>query len=225
MLLNGGLPLWYFIVHRYAPLQQTLVVDSHRTLPEGVASIVLTNELPPQELRKIEALSTVRKPAARCTMVGPFAGLEGADRFVARLQVLDVQAFVQNLELPGGPVYRVHLPALNSQRDARQVLAQLHAEGVDSYLISRGDLANGIFLGVFSQGEEAQARVRELKSLGWQAEIQKIDRTYHEIWVMFAEGEAQKIARKTWWEWLDDEKSFEERQNFCLDVASEENFL
>lgn len=211
--------------YRQAPPQQAMVIDSHQPLPEGVASIVLISELSPQELYKTDIPSPGRQSSALCTMVGPFGDLSSADRFVARLKVLDVRAFVQNMELPAGTGYWVHLPSFGSQQDAKRVLAQLHSEGVDSHIITRGRLANGISLGVFSREEEALLRVSELASLGWQPEIVKIDRPHREVWVMFAEGEEQKIARNTWSEWLDNKKSFEERQNYCLDVASEENFL
>lgn len=225
LLLNGGLPLWYFIGHRQVPHQQTPVIDSQRPLPEGAKSIVLISELPSQELRTITPVEPARASTPLCTMVGSFADLDSADQFVARLNILDVKASVKILELSAGSGYWVHLPPQRSDREARRVLAQLQSEGLDSYIISRGDLANGISLGVFSRKEDAQARVAELLSLGWEAETQLIDRSYEEVWVMFGKGEAQKITKKTWREWLDDKKTFEERENFCLDVASGENFL
>lgn len=228
LLLNGILPLWYL----FGPsgqgdmsAMQSVVIENHRPVPESAAPIVLIAELPAEALQVLDELDPPRERAALCTMVGPFDDLESADRFVARLNILDVQASSETVQLSAGAGYQVYLPPQNSSRDARKLLAQLHSAGVDSYIIARGELARGIHLGVFSDRAQAQSHIAELQALGWSAESRLIDRSYREIWVMFGPGEAQKIDRKTWWEWLDQKKPFEEQQNFCLDVASGSNFL
>lgn len=72
-----------------------------------------------------------------------------------------------------GP-YRVYLPPMGSRHAASQRIDELRAAGVeDLIIISEGAHRNGISLGVFSRSASAERRVRELQSLGIDAQIEE----------------------------------------------------
>lgn len=50
----------------------------------------------------------------------------------------------------------VHLPKFESEARARDVLKELHARGIDSFLIQTGDLTGAVSLGVFSFQSRAE---------------------------------------------------------------------
>lgn len=156
-----------------------------------------------------------------CDMVGPFERLLSAEYFVEALVALDVAALVKELEVPEGTGYWVHLPPESSKKEALKRLREVQAKQIDSYLIPKGELANGISFGMFTLEELAVARRDDMRSLGYEANIREITRTRKEIWVVLGQGQAQKLSSETWLDLLSRENNVEKQQNYCSGVASE----
>jgi hypothetical protein len=166
-----------------------------------------------------------RDPEKLCEMVGPYDALLQAEYLLERLQALGATAEVREIEVPEGVGYWVHLPPELSRKQALQRLREVQAEKIDSYLIPRGELANGVSLGMFTQQALAIARKKELRQLGYDAEIKEITRAHREVWVVLAPGSGQIISDKAWVELLDDKNNVEKQQKYCQGVASEQKFL
>lgn len=156
-----------------------------------------------------------------CTLVGPYADRPSAETAVQRLQALDLDARVRDLEVPDGAGYWVYLEPELSHRAALRRLHELQAKQVDSYIIPRGDLANGISFGMFSREALAEARRDEMRDKGYEARIREIERTHREIWVSLPPGDARKLGDGLWEDLLEQTSGLERRQNFCPGVASE----
>lgn len=207
-----------------------------------VQSLQLLSELPPASVAgvdaetadqsaKINAVSgSSRQPPIKknnkplCALVGPFKDREGAAEFQQRLSAMDIRSNVKDVELPAGLRYQIYLPPEVSQKAALRKLAELQAKKIDSYVIPKGDLENGISLGLYSQKDLADQRLGEVQAIGLPAAIKVIERTYWEIWVMLEEGEGEKMSELAWSRVMDGINSIEKRQNFCLPVASDEKF-
>ena len=192
--------------------------------PEAPTHIRLLSELDPQSLRPRVQPGETREIRDLCIMVGAFQDAAEAQLFISRLAALDVAAYVHPVDLPAGANYWVYLQPLNNRDTARRRLAELQARGIDSYIIPKGELENGISLGVFTRRDLAEARLAELAGLGLDAKMQIIDRTYRELWVMLGSGEEHKLAEAVWLDLLQQYFSLQQRQNFCSDVASAKNF-
>ncbi|PCK08778.1 MAG: SPOR domain-containing protein [Alteromonadaceae bacterium] len=158
-----------------------------------------------------------------CEMLGAFPDRLSADDFVERLKAIEVASSVQELELPAGEGYWVYLPPENNRGEALRKLSELQSRGVDSYVIPKGELENGISLGMFSKKNLADARIEQLKSLGLEPKIESIERTYREFWVMLEHREEEKMSDLTWEKTLKDNKMLQRRQNYCFALASEQN--
>lgn len=156
-----------------------------------------------------------------CTLVGPYADRPSAETAVQRLQALDLDARVRDLEVPDGEGYWVYLEPELSHRAALRRLHELQAKQIDSYIIPRGDLENGISFGMFSREALARARRDEMREQGYEARIREIERTHREIWVSLPPGDAQKLGEGLWEDLLEQAPELERRQNFCPGVASE----
>lgn len=159
-----------------------------------------------------------------CEMVGPFKDRQQALDFVERLAAMDVDAEVKEVELPAGSRYQIYLPPEESHKAALRKLTELQAKQVDSYIIPKGELENGISLGMFSKKNLAEQRLRDMRGIGLVPEMNIIERTYWELWVMLAPGEGGKLSKLTWSRAMEGINNLERRQNFCLDVASKDNF-
>ncbi|MDO3385513.1 SPOR domain-containing protein [Gilvimarinus sp. SDUM040013] len=190
----------------------------------GGEKLRLLSELEGSRLSASRASAAAPLPAAEsglCHTVGPFPRLLSAEYFVEALQALDVVARVDELEVPEGAGYWVHLPPEASKKEALKRLREVQAKQIDSYLIPKGELANGISFGMFTRAELAAARRDDMRSLGYDAEIREITRTRKEVWVVLGAGQAQKLSSEAWLELLSRENNVEKQQNYCSGVASE----
>lgn len=160
-------------------------------------------------------------PVLLCKMVGPFESSRAASALLERLAVLDVSAQLQPLEVSSGESFWIHFPAESNRNAARKQLARLQSQGVDSYLIPKGELEGGISLGVFSRQRSADRKVAELKALGYEPQVRIIARSSEELWVVLDAGEERKLADSTWKMLIQDTFSLQEREKPCLDVASQ----
>lgn len=158
---------------------------------------------------------------ALCELVGPFEDKVVAATFVERLEAIEIKSTVRDVELPAGPGYWVYLAPEENRKLALRRLNELQVKGVDSYVIPRGELENGISLGVFSKKALSDARIKEMAAIGLSPKVEIIERTYRELWVMLNRGEGQKMSKLTWERAMDGINVLERRQNFCLDVASQ----
>lgn len=171
-----------------------------------------------QRLRQATAVAVTSQPL--CTMAGPFAELLRAEYFVERLAALDVSSSIEDVEVPGDVAYWIYLPPRESRKQAFSELRELQAKGIDSYVIPKGELANGISFGMFSRADLASNRLKDMRSQGYAAELKEITRSHKETWVVLAPGQAKRLSQETWQAMLADEENAERRQNFCPPVAS-----
>ncbi len=157
----------------------------------------------------------------QCRWVGPFEASSLADGFVSRLAALDVSSKVNKRQISAGAGFWVYLEPLDNRKRVRQKLLDLQGRGIDCYIIPRGNLANGISLGMFSRLDLANNRILELRKMGYEAKTQKIERSYEESWVALGPGEDQKIGSSAWKMLLKGKKYLKEEENVCLGVASQ----
>lgn len=190
-----------------------------------VPQIRLLSELPESSRQRNRINPPVpAEERSLCFMAGAFKDAAEAQQFIDRLAVLDVKAFIHPVDLSTGEGYWVFLDPLANRDAARRRLVELQARGIDSYIIPKGELENGISLGLFTRMDLAQARLEEMNKIGLAAKMQPVDRSYRELWVMLGEGEQHKLGESAWNELLQENLSLQQRQNFCSDVASAKNF-
>ena len=75
------------------------------------------------------------------------------------------------------------MPPFNSDIAARQTLEDLQGSTIDSFIITTGELAGGISLGVFSLENLALGHQESLAGQGFATSIQEIVISDNEIWV------------------------------------------
>lgn len=233
LLINGVLFLWQWLQREHAPVATAVV--SPPAAAESVAQLVLLQELEQEtlshmlqqkqaRLRMAEAEAVEESGQPLCTLVGPYAALLKAEYLVEHMAALDIKAELQEVEIPGEVGYWVYLAPEVSKKQALRRLHELQAKNIDSYVIPKGDLANGISFGMFSEQQRAERRQAEMLTKGYVAEIREITRSHKETWVIFMPQEAQKVGEELWQQVLNDADGLERRQNFCPSVASVENF-
>lgn len=159
-----------------------------------------------------------------CTLVGPYIDSDQGAIVRERLRSLGVESNLQSLEIAAGESFWVYLPPEPSQEGALRKLHELQAKKIDSYVIPKGDLANGISFGVFTQKPLAEQKIVDMHRQGYQAELKSIPRTQKELWLLLGPGQATRVALSVWAELVPKESGQEIRQNLCSAVASADKF-
>ena len=159
-----------------------------------------------------------------CWQIGPFKEEVSGKQVVARLASLDIALQLQAVEIPGKPDYWVHLPPQVSRKAAIKLLRELQAKKIDSFLITEGDLANGLSLGFFTEEGRAKKVYDRRVKQGYGAQIKVVPRMYTELWAVFDVGEYGKFSDSLWQTIKEGNKGLERRKNYCDKIASADNF-
>jgi cell division septation protein DedD len=132
---------------------------------------------PPAEQPVVAAVEEgAAAPAESCTSVGPFRELSQAATAAAALRAAGHQPLQRVAEGDIWIGYWVYIPAIATEREANEVLAQVRAEGItDSYVIPNSDSGNLVSLGVFSEISGVSRRRDQVRALGFEPEV--VDRT------------------------------------------------
>lgn len=138
----------------------------------------------PQRRQAEEKVATA--PASACVYLGSFPVEDRARQLVQRLLSLDVQASVQTVDAAAGVDFWVYLPPLASRQASLWQLRELQARKIDSYIITEGDLTDGISLGIFQRKDSADSVVERLKTAGYDALVRELARSQHDYWAQIA---------------------------------------
>lgn len=159
-------------------------------------------------------------PSNICWWVGPFKEEISGKLVVSRLEALDMSLQLRNIEIPGKPDYWVHLPPQSSRKVAVKLLRELQAKKIDSFLITEGELENGLSLGFFTQQPSAESVHKKRMAQGYDARIKVVPRTYTELWAVFDVGEYGKFSDALWEKIQQGNAGLERRKNYCDKIAS-----
>lgn len=168
----------------------------------------------------VEPASIQNESTSLCTMIGPYAQLLQAEYTVERLAALGADVHIVPIEIKEGESFWVYLGPEISEREVLNKLYELQKKNIESHIISKGELANGISFGRFSGHQEAELLAQRVRGAGYDAQIRIMPKTVQETWVVVGDGFAEKIDGFVWEELLRKQKGLEKRQNYCLGVAS-----
>lgn len=173
LLFVVALNLFFYVHHQ----QQKHVAELGEKAPESSSEIRLLSELRQDRA----ALVT---PAERvCGRLGGFEDRSLAAALGDRLSGWSIEASLESTDAAAGTDHWVYLAPLVSRQAALRQLREIQARNIDSYIITVGDLANGVSLGIFARREAAQDLQRQLGELGYSAEIRELPRSHRLYWL------------------------------------------
>lgn len=156
-----------------------------------------------------------------CTMIGPYGQLLQAEYAVERMNALGVVAHITPVEIQEGESFWVYLKPEMSEKEAVRRLYELQKKNIESHIITKGELTNGISFGRFADYAEAEIKLNEVKSQGYDVAIKRLPKTIQETWVVLDAEFAEKVGESVWVDLLSKQTALEKRQNYCLGVASQ----
>lgn len=160
-----------------------------------------------------------------CSIIGNFGTVDDARAFLAELPSQDYKAELQLTGETLAPLHRVFIPPLASLNIAAITLdglsEALEFKGleVESYLITRGMLANGIALGVYEQADRALEVSGQVLELGYPVEIEEIPRSSGEIQVMIEALDSLSLGSEEWLVLSTNRPGLQRTENLCETIA------
>ncbi|CAD5108855.1 SPOR domain-containing protein [Zestomonas carbonaria] len=188
-LLLLVLNLFYYVWHQQqAPLRAKEVAPMLLYQGERQGIRLLSEADRPQQRRppEEERKEPVTAASEACLFLGGFEQDEAARAVEQRLISLDVRSEVRVVNAPASVDYWVYLAPLASRQASVRQLKELQARRIDSYIITQGDLVNGISLGIFPRNESAEAVMQRLRDAGYEPMMRELPRAHRSYWVRVA---------------------------------------
>ena len=172
--------------------------------PAEDKTIFLLSEKQPDETESAQLDTVINNPVQKddsapktCNAIGPFQDIFSGQALLNQLQAMNIKAALHAVDQPTGPNdYRVVIPPANSLQDAFRKLRELKSRNIDSYVITQGEHALAISLGLFSDEAAAKRMVAMREKQGYKADVVAIPRVNREFWVFPAPG--QIVNAKQW---------------------------
>jgi len=202
----------YHLNHQALPIEQAAGVSDGSGPSSGIKLLSETARLAP----RAPSADTDRS----CLFLGGFDEESVALAIEQRLLSLDIESQVKNVDEAAGVDYWVYLPPLVSRQASLRQLRELQSRNIDSYIITVGDLANGISLGIFSRRDSAESVVARLNDVDYAASIRELPRTHRRYWVQVAKGQQHLLSDTLLGDLISDFPELEHRQMPCSTIAT-----
>ena len=189
-LLLVVLNLFYYVWHQQQAPMRAKEVAPLSLLPQGKRDIHLLSE---SDVSARRESVTAQAPEAVCLFLGGFEQESAAAVVEQRLISLDIRSRVQSVDAAAGVDYWVYLPPLASRQASLRQLKELQARKIDSYIITQGELANGISLGIFPRSDSAESVTQRLRDAGYEPSLKELSRAHRSYWVRIA-PESRRLA-------------------------------
>jgi len=221
-LLSLVLNLFFFVWHQQqapARVKEVAPTDAYRAQQHGIQ---LLSEAPAPVRRETPPTQAPVQERNVCLFLGGFDQEASALVVEQRLLSLDIQSNVQSVDAAAGVDYWVYLPPLASRQASLRQLRELQSRNIDSYIITVGDLANGISLGIFSRRDSAEGVIGRLREFDYEAQIRELPRVHRKYWVRVASQSRHLVDDGLLTALTRDMSTLQHRQMPCESVATSE---
>jgi cell division protein FtsN len=185
LLLNVLYALWQLQDDR---AEQSLYEAADKALEQ----LPSTPASQPALVRRKEVVTPDAR-AGLCVNLGVFSTDEKAEQLRQRLLALSVKSEVISRDVADALDYWLVMPVRGGRPEAVSRLNLLQGQGVDSFLITQGPLAGNISLGVFSREDYALARQAQLQALGYQVDVEMLEKTTSQYLVQ-VDAQARRLV-------------------------------
>lgn len=167
--------------------------------------------------------------ASRCARVGPFRD-EQARRHFRQVLGDDLPIALQRAEQVDETRFRVYLPPFESRQVAAEANTDLRqaldSEGlsIESFVITSGELADGISLGVFRERDNAAQLRRRLRELDHPVRVREEQSTETVYWLVVKGGPAVVELNQRWAALSAEYDTLQVTENLCEPFAPSTDF-
>lgn len=218
-LLLLVLNLFYYVWHQQQAPLRVKEVEPMLLYQGGQQGLRLLDAADRAKVRPEAPQPSLVAQGETCLYLGSFQQEDGARQVEQRLMALDIQAQVRAVDAAAGLDYWVYLAPLASRQASLRQLKELQARKIDSYIITQGDLANGISLGIFPRSDSAESVMQRLRDAGYEPLLRELPRAQRSFWVRVA-PESRRLADDVLQQLAADFKDLQHQIMPCESVAS-----
>lgn len=192
ILLNAFYYIWH---QQQAPLRAKEVapVEPYQGERKDIRLLSEADSAASTSVGRAASNGAESEEASACLYLGSFEREAQAREMEQRLLSLDIKVQVRSVDAAAGVEFWVYLEPLASRQASLRQLRELQARNVDSYIITQGDLANGISLGIFPRKDSAEVVMQRLHDAGYEPKIRELPRAHRSFWVQVA-PESRRLA-------------------------------
>ncbi|WP_165668327.1 SPOR domain-containing protein [Metapseudomonas otitidis] len=192
-LLLLVLNLFYYVWHQQQAPLQVKEVETLSLYRGGQQGIRLLGESKGEGSSRAQQQSLFTSGAQACLFLGGLGHEDQVKGVEQRLLSLNIQSSIQSVDAAAGVDYWVYLAPLASRQASLRQLKELQARKIDSFLISQGDLQNGISLGIFPRLDSAESVMSRLKDAGYEPLMRELPRAHRDYWVRVDESSRRLV--------------------------------
>ncbi|UPQ83346.1 SPOR domain-containing protein [Pseudomonas knackmussii] len=211
-LVTVNLLFYLYQINQAPPASGQIAALEVPSRGEGIQLLSETAPLSPRQ--------ATQNSDTACLFLGGFDQESMALAVEQRLLSLDIDSRVEPADEAAGVDYWVFLPPLVSRQASLRQLRELQSRNIDSYIITVGDLTNGISLGIFSRKDSAESVVSRLNGVDYVASIRELPRTHRRYWVRVSSNSQRLLNDELLAELNRDFPDLEHRQMPCSAVAT-----
>jgi hypothetical protein len=134
---------------------------------------------PTPEVRTIRLASELPEPppTQACLSFGTFDDAQAASRASAEVAARGLEPLVKEEVAPALDGYLVYIETDGSRAVARRIAQELRSRAIECQIIPTGQLADSLSVGVFHRREFADAHLKRLEKLGYEADLQALTKS------------------------------------------------
>ena len=228
------LNLAYFMLYVVEEISPATNVENvvPRILPLAVSRLVLLSEFDPEfdaDIGSVSGLNPQPPLPGYCVNLGRFEDEEDITAFVEdHAQRFSIELIETEVVSILG--YTVAIPPLPARQDAIEKLNEVNeslavaALDMEIYLITRGEMVNGIALGLFDNHDNALNAQAALANLGYSANINEVSEVEIELSVAISGLDSDRIARFIWSGMLARRPYLQQTEKLCETIAHGQQF-
>ena len=192
--------------------------ESLRLLDETVSGAAGPQTAP--NTGPVQALPAQVEVPETCWQIGPFHDEVSAKLVKSRMKSMGIELNFIEFDVPGKPDYWVHIPPQPSRKLAIKLLRELQARKIDSFIITEGDLENGVSLGFFTEKPRADSVFEQRKAQGFDVVVREVPRVQKELWGTYSVADHGELTSALWEKIAQGYTGLERRKNYCDKIAS-----
>lgn len=221
LFANAGYFVWGYY-HQSHKSYRAVKVDIEVPVQAGKRLMLLSEMASKRPGQTPDKKARQEVSEVQCLVVGPFESSAKADRLQQKLFSLGVSSRERSDNEVVLADYWVHIPPRSNRQAAIRLLRELQGQGIDSFVITQGELANGISLGLFSKEISANEVSRRVQEAGYEPSIKQLPREPETFWLEMTDLEAEKLSAGFWEKQADEYNDLKILEKNCKSVATED---
>lgn len=159
-------------------------------VPSKAKTLTLLSELSKPLAAKAQAKAAQPQRNNLCYAIGPFVEQQSATHLLTRAAALGFSGKLNTVQLESDKPkeYWVYVLPRASREEALRTLRALQSRNYDSYIITQGEMAEGISLGLFRNKEAAYGLRESVSKLDLPTAVRVMNETVDEYWVEIRES-------------------------------------